>query len=308
MKYYVALDVGGTAIKSGILEEGRVLDHRINTYPSKAHESKEIIIKNIIEIIKKELSDIKDSDICIEGIGLAFPGPFDYEKGISLIRGIGKYEKLYGISVKNEMLEHINKDVFFSNILSNRFTVRFENDAGLYAMGESHSGEGKNFNKALYICLGTGIGSAFLEDGKLIKHREGIPENGWIYNGNFREGIIDDYISARGISKIAFSKIQNGFEGTVKDLYDMARVGNELAIECFADFGSSLGQALLPFVKIFQPEAIVFGGQISKSHEYFMDSFLIELQGQKPSIKISRNSSISTLVGVYSLFKKIEEE
>jgi glucokinase len=309
LNYYLALDVGGTAIKSGILgEEGSVLHNRINTHPSKAQESKEIIIKNIIEIIKMEILKIKDPDLCINGIGLAFPGPFDYEMGVSFITGIGKYENLYGINVKAEMLKLINNDVFFNNILSEKFTIRFENDASLYALGESYSGEGKNYNKALYICLGTGIGSAFLQEGKLIKYREDIPENGWIYKEAFKEGIVDDYVSARGILKNAVWKIGKGFEGTVKDLYYMAKDGDELAIECFNDLGNMLGQVLITYIKTFQPEVVVIGGEISKSYEYFKNGFLAVLQEEAPLIKISRNSSISTLIGVYGLFKNNEEE
>lgn len=301
MDYYIALDVGGTAIKAGVLDSrGEVINNNINSYAAKADKNKKVVLENILDVIKRETMSINTHELSIKGVGLAFPGPFDYEAGRSLIQGIGKYDDLYGINVKEELLKLIYEDSILKNLLHKEFIVKFENDAALYALGESFAGKGKEYNRVFYICIGTGIGSAFMEEGKLIKYRSDIPENGWIYNTPFKQSIIDDYISARGIVKIA-EIVMGKYEGTVKNLYDKAQEGDKEAIECFKVFGNMLGEALLPFIINFKPEAIVIGGKISRSYKYFKGSFIETLSGQNIMISVSENSSISTLKGVYNL-------
>lgn len=303
MEYYVTLDVGGTNIKAGVIDNNNsIVNGTVKTYNANANKSKEVILNSLVDIIKKEADLIDRNDLLIDGVGLAFPGPFDYEKGISYITGINKYESLYGINVKNELLNHIYSNGFLNNKLSSNFSILFDNDANLYAMGEYYYGKGKGYNKSIYICLGTGIGSAFVENGHLVKFREDVPKNGWVYNTPFKESIIDDYISARGIIKLADNIMGSSHNASVKELADTAKAGNKLAIKTFDTFGNMMGHALLPFIKSFKPEAIILGGQISKSSDLFKDALISAISPYKLIIKISENSSISTLLGAYNLF------
>lgn len=111
----------------------------------------------------------------IDGIGMAFPGPFDYERGISLMQGLDKYDSIYGISIEEEMKKRTDflQDTIFC----------FLHDVEAFALGESWFGEGREAGRLLCLCIGTGTGSAFIENKKVIKEKtEGVPDHGWIYN------------------------------------------------------------------------------------------------------------------------------
>lgn len=304
MGYYITLDVGGTNIKAGIIDsKGCILNGKIKTYDAMANQSKEVIFSNLIDIIKEQANCVDSDDFIIKGVGLAFPGPFDYERGISHIVGINKYEALQGVNVKSELTNYIYKDKFFKNRLCKDFSILFENDANLFALGEYYSGKGKNHYKSIYICIGTGVGSAFIENGQLVKFREDVPKNGWVYDTPFKESIIDNYISARGIINIAKDIISPNLNISVKELSTAATLGDYPSKKVFDVFGTFMGEALLSYIVSFKPDAVILGGQISKSTNLFIDAFNFAIKPFEPIIKISDNSSISTLVGVYNLFK-----
>lgn len=289
--YFIALDVGGSSIKSALVDSlGNVITN-ISVRDSLANEDKNTILKNFIEIIKLHILEGEKLGGNIEGVGIAFPGPFDYENGISLIKDIGKYESLYGVNLKKEL------ETFFSEL-----EFKFKNDAHLYALGECNFREGKNFNKLLCICIGTGIGSAFIENKSLLYEDENIPKEGWIYNTSFKDSIADDYISTRGLLRIAEKaniSISNG-----KELYDLACSNHQEALNVFKAFGKNLKEFMELYVKKCNIEAIVIGGNISKAYEFFKEDLEKMCSDNNITILISEDSTESTLIAVPMLFKK----
>lgn len=298
MDYFICLDVGGTNIKSAVLlDNGTILDNIINECPSLSDKSKEIIINNLCNVIKKEY-DRYDKKSRLLGIGLGFPGPFDYENGICKIKDLAKYESIYDVNVREELMKNLDKEVL-SNISEN-FAIFFENDATMYAFGETFKENTLNDGKTIAICIGTGIGSAFLNNGKLIKHDDNIPQNGWIYSTKFKDSIIDDYISARGILKI-YKDLTGETLNQVKPIADKALNGDDLSIKTFETFGFNLAQALNIFIKSFNPDNLIIGGQISKSYSLFEKSFLENLD-KKLNIYVSPTTSESTIIGIKNFY------
>lgn len=298
MDYFICLDVGGTNIKSAVLlDNGTILDNIINECPSLSDESKEIIIDNLCNVIKKEY-DRYDKKSRLLGIGLGFPGPFDYENGICKIKDLAKYESIYDVNVREELMKNLDREVL-SNISEN-FAIFFENDATMYAFGETFKENTLNDGKTIAICIGTGVGSAFLNNGKLIKHGDNVPENGWIYSTKFKDSIIDDYISARGILKI-YKDLTGQTLNQVKPIADKALNGDDLSIKTFETFGFNLAQALNIFIKSFNPDNLIIGGQISKSYKLFEKSFLENLD-KKLNIYVSPTTSESTIIGIKNFY------
>ena len=133
-------------------------------------------------------------------------------------------------------------------------------------MGEMRYGSAKGAKRALFVCIGTGCGSAFGVDGSLATPgMDGVPESGYIYDAPFLEGCVDDYISRRGL--LAFTKQMLGEELDGKAL---AQRTDAAARACFLTFGERLRDALLPHLKRFQPEVLCLGGQITKSASLFL--------------------------------------
>jgi glucokinase len=131
-------------------------------YPAKSKEAKDVILGHFVDMIKQQTNRIMDRHFRIEGIGFAFPGPFDYERGISYIQGVDKFESLYGVNLREELTSRIRDASFFKHKRTPDFHIVFENDANLFALGEYAAGKAGRYRKSICITIGTGTGSAFL--------------------------------------------------------------------------------------------------------------------------------------------------
>lgn len=300
MKYYLTLDVGGTKIKGGILNEsGTLYKNKIMEFDALSRESEKIILNNFIRILEILILFIQDENCEIIGIGYAFPGPFDYLNGISLITGIDKYESLYKVNIKNKIINLITQNNILKNNLGKSYKIIFLHDIQAFAIGESFYGKASKYKKVMYVCIGTGAGSAFTIDNRVITSKsENVPENGWIYKTKFKKSIIDDYISARGLHDLCMEYIGENFDG--KRLYTMASEHNKKALVIFDEFGKNLLVALEEFLCSFKPECIVLGGQISKSYEYFGRYLSMSCDQNKIKVFVNTNTSGTTMLGIYN--------
>ena len=258
----ILLDVGGTTIKGNAVVDGLTILPQMIVVPSISSYSKEEIILNIYRTIER----IKENALIdtIDGISFAFPGPFDYEKGISYIKDVGKYDSLYKASIESE-LKRIDRE----GILTHSSFI-FMNDIDAFSYGVLEEYETLKEGKTLFIAIGTGTGSSFSIDGIIRTEGEGIPQNGWIYSIPYKESIVDDYISARGLENIAEEIMGRRLDGS--SLSILASYGNKEAVKVYEKFGRTIGEALLPIINTFNPERIVFGGNITKANKFFAPS------------------------------------
>lgn len=293
MKSYIALDVGGTSVSAAVVSSGGHFILPVEHYSAHSHSNKETIINNFVFIIDDLYKKAKSSDITIEGIGIGFPGPFNYKDGISLMKGIGKYDSLYGVNIRKELLHSLSFDV----------DIRFCNDADLYCMGECVFGEGKNNNRCMCICIGTGIGSGFFADGNLIIDSPDVPQNGWIYKTPYKDGIADEYISATGIKKMMLKYSKTSKFENVKELADAAYSGLPEAIEIFNDFGNMLCDVVLDYAVKFKSECLILGGDVSRSCDLFDKPLKESLSKYNIKLIQSVNFSDNALLACVLLFK-----
>ncbi|GGH89002.1 glucokinase [Pullulanibacillus pueri] len=304
-KCVVTLDIGGTSIHTAVVVDGIVQEKTMTTYPSLADRSKNIVIDHFTTIVNNQIQNFMESAhsaIPVLGVGIAFPGPSDYEKGVSYIKDLDKYESLYGVNLKEELYNSIVKDPFINRHISKDFSVYMENDATLFVLGEfKRKYKSKGVKKIAGFTLGTGIGSTFINDGLIVRGEYGIPKTGFIYNVPFKDATIDDYISKRGILKLASQHNLDSSQINVSDLANSARNGDNQAKVIFRDFGELLGEALYPFISSFEPEVIVFGGQISKSFKLFKYPFLQKLSLENIRVETSSSALYSTFIGADSL-------
>jgi glucokinase len=302
-EYTLAFDVGGLFIKSAVLNSrGAVFKDTNAIYPSKSKAEKEILLEHLVSIIHQQINQINDKSFRINGIGFAFPGPFDYENGISYMKDIDKFEHIYGVNLRAELTRRIQEIPVLRAKLSPYFQIVFENDASLFALGTLLEGSAAAGNRFMCLTLGTGAGSAFIDQGELVKDREDVPANGWIYNDPFRDSIVDDYISKRGIMRLA--KERNLDENLdIKVMADLARSGNEAAAEVFRQFGSNLGEMVVPYLQSFRPEGLVIGGQIAKSCDLFENAFREKLGEDPVIVEFIDQTSLNTFAGVAKLLQ-----
>lgn len=288
-KRFIMMDVGGTAVKCGIMDDrGVVLGDGIISFPIKAMADRDEILDQLAYMIK---SMIKTEAVeTIAGVGMAFPGPFDYERGISLMKGLSKYDSIYGLPLAKELRTRC--------VLPLQVPFYFLHDIEAFAMGESWFGQAKHEDKILCLCIGTGAGSAFVQGKKVRKEEtEGVPPDGWLYRTPFKDSIIDDYLSVRGLSRLSARICREALDG--RCLFERSSCGDKQAIEVFCLFGKDLADALIPYLDDFRPDAVVLGGQISGSFCYFGSEFERQCKKRKIKVYLEPETSLRAVQGLY---------
>lgn len=302
----IALDVGGTFIKTCIVENNVPLSVSQKEFPSLADQDKETILDQFMNIFKSQYefynSQFTGNELdCQWHIGLAFPGPFDYKQGTCYVQGLGKFESLYGINLRKAFYERIEReDGAWAKRLQSA-EIRFENDARLFALGVSLDFPQDRF---IALTLGTGLGSAFIDQSQVNDRVQGIPANGWLYNQPFRDGIIDDAFSRRGFLQLAkdLGALQPGMD--VKELAEAARLGSVPSSEVFSEFGKRLAEMLVPYIKVYEPNLIVLGGQLSKSYDLFGNALQDHIKSRQVQIYTSEKLLKNTFIGISRMFEK----
>src|SRR5688500_622149 len=146
---FIGVDIGGSHITAAHVDCNtyRVIDSTLKRERVASMDDAEVILQSWVKALSALI--IKSSEETIT-IGIAMPGPFDYEQGISLMKGMQKYDSLYGMNIREILAERLG-------IPGEHIT--FINDAEAFLRGELASGAASDFERAIGVTLGTGLGS-----------------------------------------------------------------------------------------------------------------------------------------------------
>lgn len=275
-KIAVGIDIGGSHISSVLvnMQDGCIIKESYAESKLNNQASANEIFQIWASTIK---SSIGFTDISnIKGLGFAIPGPFDYANGIALLKGVSKYESLYGLNIKDELNKLLN--------LPSDIPFRYINDAMSFAIGESWSGQVAQYDKVMAITLGTGFGSAFIKNGVPVIEGESVPAMGYVYNIPYENSIADDYFSTRWFINEYETRTGVKCNG-VKEIADKAQT-EEAARALFVDFGRNLAQVLAPLLSQFDAQCLLIGGNISKAYSLFGSSLQAELKAAGVDVQI----------------------
>ncbi|MBE2184239.1 MAG: ROK family protein [Anaerolineae bacterium] len=280
----VALDIGGSSVKSALLSAGQPLAGEIRVQPLDSSASADHILEFLSLVIRFHL----EQSATIQGIALGFPGPFDYAKGISLIEGVAKFDAIHGVNIGESLRRLLGKS---------ELQLRFRNDAEAAIVGEAAYGAGRAYRRLLGITLGTGCGSAFIVDQQVVTTGAGVPPNGWLYPLLFCDQPADEIFSTRGL----LARFQQyGLDATnVAAAVQAANANYPAAIESFRSFGDDLGAFLQPFVSDFRADGVLLLGGIARAYDLFAAQ-----TRQRLSIPILRGNlnERAALLGAAALF------
>jgi glucokinase len=279
INYVLGIDIGGSHITAAVLDmqQRNILKKSYTRDRVNAHGTTEQIIKTWCTTIK---AAYKKVDIQIGRLGIAMPGPFDYENGVSYIAGNDKYAAFYGLNVK---------DMLASELQISSDEILMSNDASCFLAGEVFAGEARNYGNLIGITLGTGLGSALYSAGKTTD------ANLWC--SPFLDGIAEDYLSTRWFLKRYYElsgiNILNVRELTL--LHDESPTVRKI----FTEFSQNLGLFLKDFQQNNKAEAIVIGGNIANAAKRFIPGVVKYLQSEEINcpIHISELNEDAALVG-----------
>ena len=267
MKYCFGVDIGGTTVKMGLLEEeGKIVDKwEITTDTS---EEEKAILPNVAASIENKMKEHGLTKEDIIGVGAGVPAPVTAEGIVNGSANLGWNYK----EVKKELEELTGMKACIGN------------DANVAALGEMWKGGGAGEMNVIMVTLGTGVGGGVIINGKVLVGANGAGGEIGHLCVNYEEkdkcgcgncGCLEQYASATGIVRLAKKKLGQELRPTIltkedvtaKDVFDAVKAGDETAKEIAVEFGRYLGYALANLAAVLDPAVIVIGGGVSKAGE-----------------------------------------
>jgi glucokinase len=193
-----------------------------------------------------------------ETLAVAIPGPFDYDTGIARFEGVGKFDGLAGVDLRQALL---------ARLAHPPARVTFVNDADAFGLGEWLAGSARGYQRVVAITLGTGVGSAFVKSGTIVSSGPSVPPDGHVYQLMVRGRPLEDTVSRRAIIAAyqRLSASSRNRDWDVRDIAAAAQSGDTGATRVFAQVFRLLGETLAPWLARFKAEVLVIGGGLSAS-------------------------------------------
>jgi len=277
-QYAIGIDVGGTKIAAGIVDQdGRV----ISSYGTRAHSEKEPehVIAAIEDACRVLLGRGLVDPGAVAGAGVGFAGTVDLRRGFVLR------------SSNLPAWDHVP----LRDILAERvgLPVVFDNDAHMCAVGEHRFGAGRGVRNMCYVCFSTGFGLGAIVEDRLITGHSGsagelshvVIEPGGALCTCGKRGCLMTYASAIGIARLIGERIAAGEETilsrmlpcdgrriTGEQVAVAAALGDRVAREVLQKAGYYFGVGMAILVQLFNPELIVIGGGLTRIGPLLMDA------------------------------------
>ena len=263
-KYYIGIDLGGTFIKGGIVDDlGNILVS--DKLPTESEKGERKVALNIANLCQSLLEQLNMTASDIVGIGMGVPGMIDSEKGEVVYSNNLGWEHFF-IAESVETLTGL--------------PVKIANDANVAALGETKFGCGKEYQNTVMLTLGTGVGGGIIINGKLFEgNRSAGAELGHsviVAGGEQctcgRKGCLEAYASATALIRDTKRAIQADKNSkmwqigsidnvTGKTAFDYKDV-DESAKKVVKDYIEKLGVGITNLANEFRPESVILGGGV----------------------------------------------
>ena len=266
MKYYIGIDLGGTNIKAGVVNENFEIIGKAKTKTLCPRPAKEIAD----DMAKVGIEACKDAGISIddvEWIGIGTPGIADN------INGTIPYSNNLGfkdVPIRKYIQEHISKPVYVAN------------DANAAAYGEFIAGAAKGATDAVCITLGTGVGAGVIINGKIITGRNlaGTEIGHMVIEVDGpqctcgRNGCFEVFSSATGLVNMTKEAIaahpetimaeyaEKDGHSSARHAFDAMRAGDKTGKEVVDKYIKYLAAGITNVINIFQPDILCIGGGV----------------------------------------------
>jgi len=310
-KYYVGIDLGGTFIKGGIVDDlGNIIYS--DKIPTESEGGADKVAANIAKLTRIVMEKVGLGKDDVEGIGMGVPGMIDSKAG-NVIYSNNLRWKDFRIGEKVQELTGLN--------------VKIANDANVAALGEVKFGAAKDYENVVMLTLGTGVGGGIVADGRLFEgNKSAGAELGHmviVAGGEQctcgRKGCLEAYASATALIRDTKRAMENHKDSKMWEIGSLDNVTGKTAFdymetdayakEVVGNYISHLACGITDFANIFRPEAILLGGGVCAQGDTLVkplqklldkDIFAGELGPQVP-ILIAELGNSAGLLGAAAL-------
>ena len=263
-KYYIGIDLGGTFIKGGIVDdEGNIITR--DKVPTESEKGASGVVANIVKLSRMLLDKVNMTTDDVVGIGMGVPGMIDSENGLVVYSNNLAWEDF---SISREVEASLG------------LPVKIANDANVAALGEARFGCGKDYKTSVMLTLGTGVGGGIVIDGKLYEgNRSAGAELGHaviIAGGEQctcgRRGCLEAYASATALIRDTKRAMEAHPESKMWEIGSLDAVNGKtpfdyrdtdaVAREVVDTYIERLGAGIANLANELRPEIMILGGGV----------------------------------------------
>ncbi len=272
---YVGVDLGGTNIAVGLVDENSILKYHKST-PTRAERGSKEVIKDIIKLINETIRDYGINKETVKAIGIGVPGIAEPNSG----------EVIYcvnlgwnNVPLKQDLEKELNIPVFV------------DNDATVAGLAEYKIGAMRNCESGVFITLGTGVGGGIVINGKVRSGFNGVgSEIGHMIVGeNFypcncgRNGCLETFTSSTALINYTRKLIGEGNETSIvkktkgsleeingRIIFEAAKEGDYVANKAVDRLVKYLAIGITNIINIIDPEIIALGGGLSGAGDFLL--------------------------------------
>jgi len=294
--YYLGIDLGGTNIAVGIVDENLNIVKK-GSVPTLAHRPIDEVMTDMANLCKSLLAEMNLTVNDVEYAGIASPGTCNSATGV--------------VEFSNNIVMH---NYPIAAVLKEKLGVEkvyIDNDANAAALAEAIAGSAKGASSAIMITLGTGVGGGIVIDGKIYSgFNHAGAELGHIvieHNGRpctcGRRGCFEAYSSATGLIRLTKEVMEKNKDSVMwklseeagkvsgKTAFQAKRMGDKAGAEVVDTYIDYLASGLTSIINIFQPEVLSIGGGICNEGEYLMQP-LREIVAKENFARNSKNQTV----------------
>ncbi|MGG6795777.1 UNVERIFIED_CONTAM: ROK family protein [Streptococcus canis] len=293
MKHYLAIDIGGTAIKYGLISgDGELLEKE--EMATEAYKGGPSILEKIKGLVKAYQDQMDLAGVAISSAGMVNP-----DKGEIFYAG-PQIPNYAGTQFKKEIEETFG------------IPCEVENDVNCAGLAEAISGSAKGYPVALCLTIGTGIGGCLLINSQVFHgSSHAACEVGYLH---LSDGEFQDLASTTALVQEVAAAFGDKDKWDGRRIFEQAKAGDEICVAAIDKQVDYLGQGIANICYVVNPNAVVLGGGIMAQQEYLEDKlkaalnkYLVSSISEKTQLHFAKHANHAGMLGAYYHFKQKEK-
>lgn len=250
--YYLSIDIGGTAIKAGILTaDGKVIN-KTQTPNRVLQDGATAIVEDVAGIVKECQSRME-----LAGVAIATAGIVDAAQGKIIYANERNFPGYSGMELALLIKE------------ATGLPVAVENDVNAAALGEYWRGAAQQADSVFMVTIGTGLGGAFVLDGNVWHGVSGSAGEMGFMRVHGEQRVLEEIASTRSmLQEAAFSHNMSPAELLGETVFKWAADGDADAVLALEHMIDNFSEGLANVYCLLNPEVIVLGGGIMAQQDY----------------------------------------